>query len=179
MGDLAIGLFTGDDDDSPSALLDEAGVVGGFRATDVRGAQDRRPKRLWCLHSYQRGTRRRVDNDVVGIDPLDRVGDRNSRHGGISPFADGADDCCEQLRRCEWSSRIVNADDRRTGWDRGEAGSYRLAARRPTGNASLGRYVSCRNHHDDAITCGTSGVDRMIDDPPRADVLVLFGTTEA
>ncbi len=98
MGDLAIGLFTDDDDDSPSALLDEAGVVGGLAATGVRGAQDRRPKCLWCLHGYQRGTRRRVDDDVVGIDPFDRVGDWNSGYGGVSPFADGADDRREQPR---------------------------------------------------------------------------------
>ncbi len=98
MGDLAIGLLTGDHDDSPSEGLDEAGVVGGLVATGVRGAQDRRPKRLWCLHGYQRGTRRRVDDDVLGIDTLDRVGHRDSRHSGIGTFADGADDRREQLR---------------------------------------------------------------------------------
>ncbi len=72
----------------------------------------------------------------------------------------------------------MHADDRRRGWDCGEAGAYRLAACRPAGNATLGRYVGRRNHHDHAITGDASGVDSTIDDPARADVLVLLGTTE-
>ncbi len=178
MGDLAVGLLTGDHDDSPSEGLDESGVVGGLVATRVRGAQYRCPKCLWRLHGYQRRTRRRVDDDVVGIDPLDGVGHRDSGHGGIGTFADGANDRREQLRRCEWARGIVHAHDCRAEWHSREAGAYRLAACRPTGNAALRVYVGRRNDHDHAITGVASGADSMIDDPARADMFVLFGTTE-
>lgn len=177
MGDLAVGLLAGDHDDPPAADLDQSGVVGGISTTGVCGAQNRRPKGLRCLHGHHRSPRRSFDDDVVGIDPLDRVGHSNARHSSVGAISDRLDDCREEVRGSERARCIVHAHDRRIGWDGCQTGANRIAASRAAGDATFGGNVVWRNHHDHAVAGCPRRVGGAIDDASRADQFVLLGET--
>ncbi len=179
VGDLAVGLFAGDHHDSSAAVLDERSVVGRLSAAGVSGAQDRRPKGLWGLYGNQRRPRWCVNDDLVVIHPLDRVGYRDSRNGRVRTLGDGLDHRCEQLRRSEGADGIMHADDRRVSWNRGKTGAHRLTACRPTGHATLGSHVGRRDDDYYAIADRPGHLGSMVDDAPRADLLVLLGPAEA
>ncbi len=179
MCDLAVGELTVDHDDPAAADLDECSVVGCLLAAGVRGAQDRRPKGLRGLDRDQCRPTRRLDDDVVGIDPLDRVRHGNAWNGCVGALGDGIDHRREQSSRGEWTGGIVNADDRCIGCDRRKAGTHRLASRCPARHSALGVHVARRHDDDDTVADGSSDLGSMIDDPPRAYQLVLLGATEA
>lgn len=169
MGDLAVGLLAGDHDDPPAADLDQSGVVGGIATTGVCGAQHRRPKGLRCLHGHQSSPRWSLDDDVAGIDPLDRVGHSKARHSRVGAISDCLDDRCEEVSGSERARRIVHAHDRRIGWDGCQTGADRIAASRPAGHATFGGNVVWRNHYDHAVAGCPRRVGGVIDDASRPD----------
>lgn len=178
MSDLAVRLLTVDHHDSAAAQLDKRSVIGGIAPACMRRTKHRGAKRLRGLHRNQGGPRGRVDDNVVGIDSLDRVGHRYTRHCCIGAFGHRCDNCREELRRGERASRIVDADDGGRCWNLDKTGADRLAARRPTGDATFRRRIGWRDHENDTIADRSSDIESVINDALRAKLFVLLGTTD-
>ena len=178
MCDLSIRLLAGDDDDSPTAQLDECGIVGRVATTGVCGTEHCGTKRLRGLHRHQCRARRSVDHDVVGVDQLDRVGHRDAGDGRVGAVAHRLDDSREQLQGRKRTGCVVHADDGCRVRDFDETGSNGFAARGTSGDATLDGRVGRWYDENDAIACRPSGVCGVIDDASRADLLVLLGATD-
>ena len=148
------------------------------RSPACAARKHRRPERLRGLHGDERGPRRRLDDHVVGVDPLDRVGHRHAWDRPVGAVGDGRDHGREQSRRRERTGGVVHADDGRVERHCRQTGTHRLAPCRPAGHATLGFDIARRHHQDDAVADGSGGLDGMVDDPPRADLLVLLGAAE-
>ena len=70
----------------------------------------------------------------------------------------------------------MHTNDRRIGWNHRETCPNRFASRRAAGNATFGLDVGRGDDKDDTIADRSGGIDSMIDDPTRSDLLVLLGT---
>ncbi len=179
MGDLAVGQLALDDHNSPTGRLDECGVVGGFSAAGVGGPQHRGPKGLRRLDGNKGLPRRGIDDHPLAVDPLDRVGDRDTRHGTIRTLGHGTDHRGEELGRGEWTGRVVHADDRCLQRYRGEPGTHGFAACGAAGHSFLGSDIARRHDHDHSSTGRAGNFCRMIDDATSANQLELLRAAES
>jgi|GEM_PF-3897767 len=124
MCDLAIRHVSGNYHDPATAAFDQRRIVGRLATSSMSSAQHRRPECLGSLHRHQRRPRRRVDDDVVGIDPFDRVGNSDARHGGVCSVAYRTNHSDEQILRRKWAHSVVHTHDCCLGWHGRKPGSH-------------------------------------------------------
>jgi len=93
-----------------TGLLDERGVVGETtnRRALIRTAQHVDVEALRRLDGTQTGPFRRSEHRTVGVDRLDRVGQRQTRDDGTVPGLESTHDTDDQRSRSQSPGRIVD-----------------------------------------------------------------------
>jgi len=179
MGDLAVPDQAVDHHDTATVRLDERSVVGSLAAGGVRGPECRRSERLRGLDRDERVSHRRVDDDAVVVDHLDRVRNRNSRHGRVGAIDDGRDHPSVQRRVGQWPGSVVYTDH--VGVE-GHGRQSSTDARTPgvtAGDTTFALDVVGRHDDDHAVGHGLGDAPRTVDHPLVSERLVLLGAAES
>ena len=144
------------------------------RSRVTRSWRCRRRKRSGPTRSAPRD---RLD-DMVAVDALHRVGDREAGHGGIGSGSHRADHGLEQRRRRQRSRGVVHDDNRGGASDGVQTRAHRRRARRSAGDecshwTAVPRDTGREDEHDVVARLG-NGVDGAVDEAGAGDGLELL-----
>ena len=179
VGDLAVERFARHDDDAAARLLDEGGVVGGLTSRGVSRPQYGRPERLGGLHRDQRRPVGGGEHPAVGVDDLDRVGDRHPGDRGVGARHHRLDDPLVELWGGQRPGRVVHADHVGVGRHGTQPGAHAGAAGATARDGGLAGGVD-GGHHDHHSVRHTGGdAPRPVDHPLVTEQLVLLGASVA
>jgi len=177
-GDLAIVRVAGHHDHASTGRLDQRCVVGGHVADQIGSAQHVRTKRLRCLHGHQLSAVRRVHNQAVAGDLLDRVGHLHARDRAVGTSHNGGHHTVKYVTGGERARPVVHAHDGRLGGDLRQPCPNGLAARRSASDSTLASDIRSRNNDHHTIAGSTGRSYRPVQHSLRPQRLVLLETTE-